>query len=69
MVLDGLQSYADAITEKSEGESWVPNLREAKVPRARPLRQLLFRPFSSRVISTSRVVYQPINHRNLWSIA
>ena len=24
---------------------------------------------SSRVLPTSRVVYQPINHRNLWSIA
>ena len=24
---------------------------------------------SSRVLSTSRVVYQPINHKNLWSIA
>ena len=34
MVLDGLQSYADAIAEKFEGESRVPNLREAKVPRA-----------------------------------
>ena len=24
---------------------------------------------SSRVLSTSRVVYQPINQRNMWSIA
>ena len=50
-----------------------PRDRLHRIPYTRRIRESLacgsWFTNSSRVLPTSRVVYQPINHRNLWSIA